>query len=173
MARTDPHEGLGFVGFADSLRDTFQSIMLYVHGRLAQEGFGDVRPAHMSVFQHLDPEGSRIGELAERAQMTNQSIGSLVDYLAEQGYVERQADPRNRRATRVCLTERGWSEMRACSRILAELEGKLVHTFGGDRLTALRAEVGELQHAMQDLKSTNNSEPTSRTATRFGGPPHP
>jgi DNA-binding MarR family transcriptional regulator len=83
--------------------------------------------------------------------MTNQSIGSLVDYLAEHGYVERQPDPRNRRATRVCLTERGWSEMRACARILTELEGKLTQTFGGERLTALRAEVGEFQRAMQDL----------------------
>jgi DNA-binding MarR family transcriptional regulator len=151
MARTDPHEGLAFVGLADSLRDTFQSIMLYVHSRLAEEGFPDVRPAHMSVFQHVRPEGSRIGELAERAQVTNQSIGSLVDYLTEHGYVERRPDPHNRRASRVCLTERGWSEMHTCSRILTELEGKLTQTFGGDRLTALRAEVDGLRRAMQDL----------------------
>jgi DNA-binding MarR family transcriptional regulator len=105
----------------------------------------------MSVFQHVRPEGSRVGELAERAQLTNQSIGSLVDYLTEHGYVVRRPDPRNRRATQVCLTERGWAEMRACSRILAELEGKLTQTFGADRLTALRAEVDELQRAMQDL----------------------
>jgi DNA-binding MarR family transcriptional regulator len=105
----------------------------------------------MSVFQHLRPEGSRIGELAERAQVTNQSIGSLVDYLAEHGYVERRPDPRNRRATRVCLTERGWSEMRACSRILTELEGELTQAFGGERLSALRAEVDELQLAMHNL----------------------
>jgi DNA-binding MarR family transcriptional regulator len=98
---------LVFVGFADSLRDTFQMILQYVHRRLAQEGYDDVRPAHLAIFQHVRPEGSRIGQLAERCQLTNQSVGSLVDQLADRGYVERRADPTNRRATLVCLTDRG------------------------------------------------------------------
>jgi len=61
----------------------------------------------MAIFRHLRPEGSRIGEPAERSQLTNQSVGYLVDYLEEHGYVERRAAPRNRRASLVCLTEKG------------------------------------------------------------------
>jgi len=167
MTRADSGEGPGFAGFADGLRDAFQAITLYVHGRLAQEGFGDVRPAHMAVFQHLRPEGSRIGELAERAQLTNQSIGSLVDYLSEHGYVERTPDPLNRRATRVCLTERGWAEMRACSRILTELEGKLTQVLGAGRLAALRAETDALQRVLQDL---TRAQATASQPTDGAGP---
>jgi DNA-binding MarR family transcriptional regulator len=151
MSSRDPHEGLGFVTFADSLRDTFHLIVDYVHVRLAERGFGDVRPAHMSVFQHLQPEGSRIGELADRSQLTNQSVGSLVDYLEEHGYVERRPDPRNRRATLVCFTDRGWSEMHACAAILAELEENLNEVFGSQRLSELRARVTDLQRTLREL----------------------
>jgi hypothetical protein len=31
----------------------------------------------MTIFQHLRPDGLRIGELAERAQRTNQSVGFI------------------------------------------------------------------------------------------------
>jgi DNA-binding MarR family transcriptional regulator len=151
MAIRDPHESLGFVDFADSMRDAFQSIVHYVHKRLAEEGFDDVRPAHMTVFQHLRPDGSRIGELAARSQLTNQSIGSLVDYLADHGYVERRPDPTNRRATLVCFTDRGWSEMRACARILTELERKVGTQFGTDRMVTLRTEISDLHAALDEL----------------------
>ena len=151
MTRRDPHEGLAFVGFADSLRDTFQMILRYVHRRLAQEGYDDVRPAHLAIFQHVRPEGSRIGELAERCQLTNQSVGSLVDHLADRGYVERRADPTNRRATLVCLTDRGWAEMSACAHILAELEAKLNAAVGTSRLSTLRQHVADLQRVLEEL----------------------
>ena len=139
------------MGFADGLRDTFQLIMQYVHRRLAQEGYDDVRPAHLAIFQHVQPEGSRIGELAERCQLTNQSVGSLVDHLADRGYVERRADPTNRRATLVCLTDRGWAEMGACADILAELEEKLSGAVGAPRLSTLRRHVAHLQQVLQEL----------------------
>jgi DNA-binding MarR family transcriptional regulator len=78
-------------------------------------------------------------------------VGSLVDYLEEHGYVERRPDPRNRRATLVCLTDRGRSEMHACAAILAELEDKLNNVFGSDRLSELRARVTDLHRALGEL----------------------
>ena len=90
------------------MRTGYHRTMEYVQARLEQLGFDDVRPAHMAIFQNLGAEGARIGELAERAKLTNQSVGYLVDYLEEHGYVERRPDPTNRRATLVCFTERGW-----------------------------------------------------------------
>lgn len=70
-------------------------------------GFGDVRPAHFTVFQHLPPEGMRLTALAESALMTKQSMGYLVDDLEALGYVERVPDPIDRRAKLVRLTVRG------------------------------------------------------------------
>lgn len=39
---------------------------------LAAAGFDDLRPAHAAVFQHIEADGSRLADLAERAQMTKQ-----------------------------------------------------------------------------------------------------
>ena len=111
------HRDLGML-----MRTGYHRTMEYVQARLEQLGFDGVRPAHMAIFQNLGPEGARIGELAERTKLANQSVGYLVDYLEEHGYVERRPDPANRRATLVCFTERGWDEADACAEILGQLD---------------------------------------------------
>jgi DNA-binding MarR family transcriptional regulator len=65
---------------------------------LAASGYDDIRPAHFTVFQHMPPEGIRLTTLADAALMTKQSMGYLVDELEGRGYVERAADPADRRA---------------------------------------------------------------------------
>lgn len=139
------------------LRSGYQQIVDHVQARLALAGFEDVRPAHMTIFQHLRPEGSRIGELAERAQLTNQSVGYLVDYLEQQGYVERRADPTNRRATLVCLTERGWEEMHACAAILDDLGSRLAVSLGGRRLEDLQTLLVDLGGAFDGVNPEDGS----------------
>jgi DNA-binding MarR family transcriptional regulator len=131
------------------MRAGYYRTMEYVQRRLEQRGFGDVRPAHMMIFQHVRPEGSRVGELAERAHLTNQSVGYLVDYLERQGYMERRPDPSNRRATLVCLTDRGWQEMAACAGILDELDAELVGQLGDQRLQQLHDLLVEFVNALQ------------------------
>jgi DNA-binding MarR family transcriptional regulator len=107
----------------------------------------------MAIFQNLGPEGARIGELAERAKLTNQSVAYLVDYLEEHGYVERRADPTNRRATLVCFTERGWDEAGACAKILDQLDEELTKRMGADRLERLQALLAEAAETLQASKS--------------------
>ena len=46
--------------------------------RLAELSYDDLRPADSRVFENLDPDGTRITELAARAQMTQQSMSELV-----------------------------------------------------------------------------------------------
>jgi DNA-binding MarR family transcriptional regulator len=134
------------------MRTGYHRTMEYVQARLEQLGFDDVRPAHMAIFQNLGPEGARIGELADRAKLTNQSVGYLVDYLEEHGYVERRPDPANRRATLVCFTERGWDEADACAKILDQLDEELTTRMGTERLEQLQALLAEAAAALQASK---------------------
>jgi DNA-binding MarR family transcriptional regulator len=126
------------------LRAGYEAVMDYVLGRLATEGFADVRPAHLAIFQHLDPDGTRIGELASRARLTNQSVGYLVDSLEEFGYVERVAVPGDRRGRVVRLTLKGWEEMAACGRALTEIEKIWSEQLGAQRFGELRRILAEL-----------------------------
>jgi DNA-binding MarR family transcriptional regulator len=132
------------------MRTGHHRVMEYVQARLGQMGFDDIRPAHMAIFQNLGPEGARIGELAERAKLTNQSVGYLVDYLEDHGYVERRPDPSNRRATLVCFTDRGWEEADACARILDHLDQELVTRLGPDKLRQLQNLLTEVTDVLHD-----------------------
>ena len=127
------------------LRDPVQAIVERVSAGLAAAGFDDLRPAHTAVFQHIDANGSRLTDLAERAQITKQSMGYLVDYLEEHGYVERLPDPTDRRATLVCLTEHGWDQVRAALAIIASIEKEWTGRLGKRRMEELRAALAELR----------------------------
>lgn len=66
-----------------------------------------LRAAHTQVFESLDPEGTRLTTLAERAQMSHQAMGELVDEMIRLGYLERLPDPADRRARLIRPSERG------------------------------------------------------------------
>ena len=75
--------------------------------RLEAAGFGDVRPSHGYVFQHLVPGPMAINELAGRLGMTAQGASKLVIELEQLGYVRRLAGADDRRRHLVELTQRG------------------------------------------------------------------
>ncbi|MGA7668823.1 MAG: MarR family transcriptional regulator [Nitrolancea sp.] len=90
--------------------------------RVAAAGHHDIRPSDSRVFENLDPAGTRLSDLAIRAQMTHQSMSELVSGLESRGYVTRVPDPADRRARIVCLTERGQKLMRIALDALSEIE---------------------------------------------------
>ena len=127
------------------LRDPFQEVVRRVSVGLAEAGFDDLRPAHTAVFQHIEAGGSRLTDLAERAQITKQSMGYLVDYLEQRGYLERRPDPSDRRAALISLTDRGWAQVRAALRIIAAIEEEWTSALGRPRMQQLRDLLGDLR----------------------------
>jgi DNA-binding MarR family transcriptional regulator len=115
-----------------------------LNARLRERGYGDIRLAHSAVFAHVDSEGTRSGELAQRAGMTKQSMGELVVDLEEKGYVERLEDPVDRRARVVCLTEKGRRHVRDALSIVEQIEEGYARRLGTGRLRTLRAVLEEL-----------------------------
>jgi DNA-binding MarR family transcriptional regulator len=75
--------------------------------RLRADGHEGVHPSHHALYENIDPEGTRLTELAARAAMTHQSMGELVASLERGGWVERRPDPTDGRARLVCLTPAG------------------------------------------------------------------
>jgi DNA-binding MarR family transcriptional regulator len=128
------------------LRAPFQEVVRRVSVGLAAAGFDDLRPAHTAVFQHIEAGGSRLTDLAERAQITKQSMGYLVDDLEQRGYVERRPDPSDRRAALISLTDRGWDQVRAALTIIAAIEEEWAGGLGEPRMQQLRELLSELRH---------------------------
>ncbi len=70
-------------------------------------GFDDWTLTQCRVFQRIAPEGSRLMDLADQAQMSKQSASVLVDQLERLGYVRRVPDPTDGRARLIVIEERG------------------------------------------------------------------
>jgi DNA-binding MarR family transcriptional regulator len=120
--------------------------------RLAAAGFADIRPAHSRVFENLDlRHGTRLIELAERAQMTHQSMSELVASLEERGYVERCPDPADRRAKIVRFTPKGRKMMRVAVPQITAIEDEWLARLDGGSDSNLRS---ALQEAIRESENS-------------------
>jgi DNA-binding MarR family transcriptional regulator len=107
--------------------------------KLAAVGLGDLRPGHGCVFGNIDPEGgSRLTELAERANMTKQSVGEFASDLEQLGYVERVPDLNDGRAKIIRLTDQGRRAYWIGRQLIDELEREWGERYGNERIAALR-----------------------------------
>lgn len=74
---------------------------------LAAAGFDDITAAQARVLARVSSNGTRVGDLAEQARVTKQTVTFMVDQLERTGYVRRVADPSDARARLVIFAERG------------------------------------------------------------------
>jgi DNA-binding MarR family transcriptional regulator len=126
------------------LRAPFHEMTDHIHSRLAEQGHPHIRIAHGNVFQFLDDGGTRVGVLAERAQMTKQSMGELVAHLEAHGYVERVPDPSDGRAKLVRPTASGQAVYPLAVGAIAEVEARWAERIGEEKLRRLRGLLEEL-----------------------------
>jgi DNA-binding MarR family transcriptional regulator len=138
--RTSNQAGPLMIGALVAIID--QELRRRVTATLHASGFPDYRSTYRSIFMWTRAEGSRITELADLAQITQQSMSELVAELERRGYVERIPDPTDRRAVLVRRTERGWQvnaiSRRAVAQAQAEWETQLGAPEYAQMLTALR-----------------------------------
>ena len=109
-----------------------------IFAALADAGFDDFTPAQARVMQRIGPDGTRLTELAEQAQITKQTAGFLVDQLEKAGYVRRMPDPTDKRARLVCGAERAWAAKEVADAVVAEVEKEWEDHLGKRRMTQLR-----------------------------------
>nr|WP_296071074.1 MarR family transcriptional regulator [uncultured Actinoplanes sp.] len=123
----------------------YRAMETRVFAGLAEAGFDDVTPAQARVFQRIAPDGSRLTDLAEQAQITKQSAGFLVDQLERAGYVERVADPTDARARLVRVAPRGAAAIPAAAAVVAEVEAEWTRHLGARRMAKLRETLARLR----------------------------
>ena len=112
---------------------------------LAAAGFGDTTAAQGRVFARIDPDGTRLTDLAERALITKQTAGFLVDQLERAGYVRRVPDPRDARARLVQIAERGRAAVEVARQTEAKVEAEWTAHLGEEATTQLRHALARLR----------------------------
>jgi DNA-binding MarR family transcriptional regulator len=126
------------------LREPFRFASVRLHERFAERGHPEVRAPHGNVLQYLDAAGTRVSVLAERAQVTKQSMAELVVHLERHGYVERVPDPADRRAKLVKPTARGGEIYEIAREFIIDMEAEWTAKLGERKMRTLRDLLKEL-----------------------------
>jgi DNA-binding MarR family transcriptional regulator len=101
------------------------------------EGAPRIRPAHTSLFPHIDLAGTRLTELAKRMGISKQAVGQLVDELEQLEVIERIADPEDGRAKLIRFRQRPGASLLDGLAHLRRFETELGDALGPARMAAL------------------------------------
>ena len=123
-------------------------------GAIAEAGFDDISRAQARLLAGIDPDGTRLVVLADRARIAKQTAVPLVDRLEADGYVERLPDPADGRARLVRLTERGRAIIPHARAEEARIEDDWRQVLGSRRLDALRRSLLDLQVLTGDVEAS-------------------
>ena len=93
----------------ESLADAFMAVARQLRERSAETlAPWDITPAHLRALRTLARHPTmRLSELSDRLQIAPRTATEVVDALQARGLVRRRADPADRRAILVEVTERG------------------------------------------------------------------
>ncbi len=126
------------------LRMPWEHVLDRMLARLHEHGFNDLDAPHLNLFLYPGPQGARPSELAARRGMTKQAVNYLLGELERLGYLERRADPDDRRSKRVALTPRGERAALTIRDAVREVERDWEHRLGRERFAQLRSLLVEL-----------------------------
>jgi DNA-binding MarR family transcriptional regulator len=112
---------------------------------LQRAGFEDVPRSGAGVIGGIARNGAATqGRLARGTRVSKQAASQLVDTLVARGYVERAADPKDRRRVIVDLTDRGRLAAEAIRAAVEEVDAELLERLGAGGVESMRAGLGAL-----------------------------
>ncbi len=106
--------------------------------KLHSHGHAGLTLFHTALIANLDIEGTRITTLAQRAGISKQAMGQLVVELSKRGYIQRQPDPKDKRATLIFFTDKGWQFLQDAYLVKKEIEAEYATILGEDGMIQLR-----------------------------------
>jgi DNA-binding MarR family transcriptional regulator len=120
--------------------------------------FGMTRAQWRALKRISYSEGMRQNELAEQLEMEPIAIGRVIDRLEKAGFVERRADPADRRAWRLHLTARAHGVVDDMETISTEL---FRDAQKGISAADMKAVMATLSHMKQNLIALDDAEKKS------------
>jgi len=120
---------------------------------MSQAGHAQTRLPHINLTRHLDLGGTRITELARRANMTNAAMTELIDQCEQLGLVIRQGDPKDRRARIVVFTDAGKVWLSAFGNALKKAEKELFDEIGEEAAALLLGRLARYAGVVDSIRS--------------------
>jgi DNA-binding MarR family transcriptional regulator len=153
MANPIPwHEEVHLPALLRHSRNTYGAAM---REALEAAGFGDIPANGLYVIGGLAPDRKEVplAMLIRDLRISKQSAGQLVDTLVVRGYLERNADPVDRRRLVVTLTRRGRAAAATQAAARESIDAELMERIGERAVGVLRKglaaliEIGQRRNA--------------------------
>lgn len=96
---------------------------------------GALTASHIHITRHLPLEGCGLTELAQRAGVSKQAMGKLVDACCAWDLVGREPDPRDARATRILFTASGQQWLQAYAQAVQQAQSEFAAAVGSEVAT--------------------------------------
>ena len=137
---------------------TLRSFREELYRRAQAAGYRDIREAHLQVFGVIDWSGTRLTDLAARANMTRPSMAELVDELQQAGYLDRRPDPSDGRAKLIRPTRKGRRILAQALRAVSDIEHGYAEAVGPERFDALIATLQDLLDAGREQGRSSGTD---------------
>lgn len=113
---------------------------------LAEAGYDDIPKNGLYVIGGLAMDGGGIplGQLIEGLRISKQAAGQLVDTLVARCYLERAANPEDRRKLTISLTERGRAAAAIQAAAREKIDAELVTRVGQENINSARRTLAAL-----------------------------
>jgi DNA-binding MarR family transcriptional regulator len=134
--------------------DVHVGVLMFIANRWAETkvseavrraGYDDITPAQARVGARIAPDGTRLTELAEQAQISKQTATHLVNQMERGGYVERTIDPTDGRGRLVQFTEKGRDVIRIARKEETKIDAYWTAHLGERRMRQLREALSMLR----------------------------
>ncbi len=94
--------------------------------------------------------GAPLSQVIQELGVSKQAAGQLVDTLVTRNYLERAADPDDRRRLNIRLTERGLAAAAVIRSAVEEVDAALIRRVGAQYVAHTRVTLASLAEAGQD-----------------------
>lgn len=127
--------------------------------RCIAAGHSGLRASFNQVLCRLDTSGTRIVDIANECQITQQAAGQIIGELEKLGYVKRKPDASDKRAKQLILTRKGEALMADCRRLAAQINEQLAGVLGQQTLREFIAGCAQLYQGL--INPNDNAEKRS------------
>jgi DNA-binding MarR family transcriptional regulator len=142
MSSPSADDGPPYVG--GMMRIGLEWVRAQIYSAVLAAGYEELTPAHIRVFSYPSPDGRRPSEVADKLQITKQSVNDLLGHLEQLGYLTRELDPSDGRARIVRLTASGRQVMVETNRAARAAELRVSELLGSRRFAQFRQGLLEL-----------------------------
>jgi DNA-binding MarR family transcriptional regulator len=130
------------------MRICWQWVHEEVYRRLLSAGYTELSPNHQTVFRYPTPDGVQPSQLAQRLQISKQSVNDLLRDLESLGFLTREEVRGDGRARVIRLTADGRRLEDTVHRELQLAEKRIAGILGSERFAEYRDMTVEIVEAL-------------------------